>query len=200
MPPRRKTPITPEEIKARKALYFQRAYAKQTQEETDRINARRRARYASLSPEEKANFLKQRSGEQKVSYAKNADKMRERSREWHRKHGKHFADLSEIERIKRLVSAIAIAARKRGFMACKTPPKEILKSQTGHCGNPGCNAVDSPESRLHLDHDHQTGEFRGWLCCACNFALGCLRDDPKRIDGLMSYLSTMEENSNERTQ
>lgn len=39
-----------------------------------------------------------------------------------------------------------------------------------------------------FDHDHFTGEFRGWLCNGCNLALGLLKDDPHRIEGLLEYL------------
>lgn len=41
-----------------------------------------------------------------------------------------------------------------------------------------------------FDHDHTTGEFRGWLCDNCNRALGLLNDDLERILGLASYLET----------
>jgi hypothetical protein len=39
-----------------------------------------------------------------------------------------------------------------------------------------------------FDHDHSTGEFRGWLCDNCNRALGLLNDDMERILGLALYL------------
>lgn len=38
------------------------------------------------------------------------------------------------------------------------------------------------------DHDHITGEFRGWLCQACNKALGFLRDNPAYIRALEGYV------------
>jgi hypothetical protein len=42
--------------------------------------------------------------------------------------------------------------------------------------------------RLHLDHDHTTGKFRGMLCGNCNTALGLLNDDYERIIKLSKYL------------
>jgi len=39
-----------------------------------------------------------------------------------------------------------------------------------------------------FDHNHSTGEFRGWLCNGCNIALGLLKDDSHRIIGLLEYL------------
>lgn len=41
---------------------------------------------------------------------------------------------------------------------------------------------------LHLDHDHATGKFRGWLCVRCNMALGLLRDSPQLLRDLADYL------------
>lgn len=38
------------------------------------------------------------------------------------------------------------------------------------------------EKELHLDHDHESGKFRGWLCTNCNTALGKLGDN---IEGLL---------------
>ena len=39
-----------------------------------------------------------------------------------------------------------------------------------------------------LDHDHSTGEFRGWLCDDCNGALGKALDNPKTLRRLADYL------------
>ena len=39
------------------------------------------------------------------------------------------------------------------------------------------------------DHDHETEEFRGWLCHKCNLGLGNLGDDPERCRRAMEYLN-----------
>lgn len=50
--------------------------------------------------------------------------------------------------------------------------------------------------RLHLDHDHTTGNFRGWLCQVCNVVLGAvekrLRGCPDFLDKVTSYLNKQE--------
>lgn len=42
--------------------------------------------------------------------------------------------------------------------------------------------------RICLDHNHKTGEFRGWLCMSCNSALGMVNDDIKILKKLIKYL------------
>ena len=44
------------------------------------------------------------------------------------------------------------------------------------------------KNRIVYDHAHSSGVFRGWLCNACNVALGLLRDDPVRIRKLAEYI------------
>jgi len=51
------------------------------------------------------------------------------------------------------------------------------------CANPGC---DKPAE--HLDHNHETGEVRAFLCSGCNKALGYLGEDFQRMAGLIQYL------------
>lgn len=41
---------------------------------------------------------------------------------------------------------------------------------------------------LQCDHDHATGKFRGWLCGACNRALGIVKDNPVVLQRLAEYL------------
>ena len=55
--------------------------------------------------------------------------------------------------------------------------------RSGNC--PACGTFADP---LHLDHDHATGEKRGWLCPACNTALGLLQDNPTTLQNLIEYL------------
>ncbi len=40
----------------------------------------------------------------------------------------------------------------------------------------------------HFDHNHASGEFRGWLCGSCNKALGLLQDLPDTVLKAHSYL------------
>jgi hypothetical protein len=39
------------------------------------------------------------------------------------------------------------------------------------------------------DHNHETEQFRGWLCHKCNLGLGNLGDDPERCKRAMEYLN-----------
>jgi Recombination endonuclease VII len=41
---------------------------------------------------------------------------------------------------------------------------------------------------LHLDHDHVTGQFRGWLCNKCNVGIGMLGDDLASLRRAVAYL------------
>jgi hypothetical protein len=41
-----------------------------------------------------------------------------------------------------------------------------------------------------LDHNHHTGEFRGWLCHECNRALGNFKDNPELLESAIKYLET----------
>lgn len=52
----------------------------------------------------------------------------------------------------------------------------------------GANPHQDPTTRLHVDHDHRTGQFRGVLCQPCNLALGHIQDDPAIATALATYL------------
>jgi hypothetical protein len=52
-----------------------------------------------------------------------------------------------------------------------------------------CGGANKDSARkLHFDHDHATGEFRGWLCQGCNHALGQTGDSPATLRKLADYL------------
>jgi hypothetical protein len=42
--------------------------------------------------------------------------------------------------------------------------------------------------RLHADHDHETGKFRGWLCRVCNAAIGALGDNESGLLRAVIYV------------
>lgn len=43
-------------------------------------------------------------------------------------------------------------------------------------------------SPWRLDHCHETGQFRGWLCHNCNIGLGRFYDDPDLLMKAISYI------------
>lgn len=43
-----------------------------------------------------------------------------------------------------------------------------------------------------LDHDHQTGKFRGWLCHNCNRALAVLGDNEAGLLKCLNYLGCLK--------
>jgi hypothetical protein len=62
----------------------------------------------------------------------------------------------------------------------------LLKKQNGppadHC------QLCGKECNTRLDHCHDTLKFRGWLCQACNAALGLLKDDVEMLERAIKYL------------
>ena len=51
-----------------------------------------------------------------------------------------------------------------------------------------CAICASPHAKLHIDHDHATGQVRGLLCRACNHLLGNARDDADLLTQARFYL------------
>jgi len=62
---------------------------------------------------------------------------------------------------------------------------EILSEEDGR-GKP-CG-ICKRRPGTHFDHNHETGEFRGWLCNNCNSALGLLGDNPDIVKRAYYYL------------
>ena len=76
----------------------------------------------------------------------------------------------------------------RAFKAKHAPPpleKDCPpRPADGRCQNPGCRKA----ALLVMDHDHQTGKFRGWLCKNCNYGIGLFGDTIDGVRGILEYL------------
>jgi hypothetical protein len=44
-------------------------------------------------------------------------------------------------------------------------------------------------SKVVLDHNHETGEARGWICDSCNTGIGRFKDDPALLQSAIEYLN-----------
>lgn len=51
-----------------------------------------------------------------------------------------------------------------------------------------CAICESKPERLHIDHEHTSGEVRALLCGSCNLGLGKFGDDPERLVRAAAYL------------
>lgn len=60
-----------------------------------------------------------------------------------------------------------------------------------------CELCKQPVYRnWQLDHCHETGEFRGWLCKQCNTGLGNLGDNLSRLQLAVEYLKRSQDKQN----
>ena len=62
----------------------------------------------------------------------------------------------------------------------------------GVCDCCGTDAKDLRGGKLHLDHCHQTGEYRGHLCGSCNRGMGMLGDNSAGVQLALDYLKRVE--------
>ena len=64
-----------------------------------------------------------------------------------------------------------------------------LKKQHPKPADCKCESCGKVTDRLHLDHNHQTDKFRGWLCSECNVGLGKIGDDIQSVVRMLKYLT-----------
>ena len=98
-----------------------------------------------------------------------------KSTEWSRKNPKTTSEYSRKRRF------------KIHFGITVEEYDEMLAAQGGVCAicsrSPGAR-------RLAVDHCHTTGVVRGLLCDLCNWTLGLMDDDPKRLQRVITYVSS----------
>jgi hypothetical protein len=71
------------------------------------------------------------------------------------------------------------------------PPMPLL------CDCCGKSAKDRPRGKLCMDHDHDTEQFRGWICDRCNIGIGKLGDSIEGVMNALRYLQRFNRKSND---
>lgn len=124
---------------------------------------------------------------------KQTDKDRERSRAYHAAHrdelnAKHRARNANggWERWKETNHR---ARLRREFGITPEIVAATLTAQGGACAI--CCSVFTKTP--HIDHDHETGRFRGLLCASCNRGLGMLKDNQTILLRAAGYVEKAQE-------
>jgi len=116
------------------------------------------------------------------------DRSRRRNKEnpaYHRNyHRKRYAQ-DRRYRLSVRLSASRKEAKQGGHLPCLTPVDDILARYQDSCAICETQVADK---NMYLDHDHSTGQFRGFLCQRCNSVLGFMDDDPRRLETAADYI------------
>ena len=80
--------------------------------------------------------------------------------------------------------------RRKGGKAHSSASQKLMKTlkmKRPPIGMP-CHNCDKKTEKLIFDHDHDTNQFRGWLCYQCNTAIGNLGDSIEGLKRALRYL------------
>jgi hypothetical protein len=118
-------------------------------------------------------------------------KQRERCRVYRDVYKLERQQYAEVNRFKMAIYRAQHAAKQLGYSPCTATVEEVTAAFTGKCHVCGVPEVECTQ-RLCLDHDHETGAFRGFLCDNCNRVLGFVRDSADRMRALADYVERTE--------
>ncbi|WP_439372911.1 endonuclease domain-containing protein [Bradyrhizobium sp. DASA03120] len=85
----------------------------------------------------------------------------------------------ELKRWKHRRIAHRFRAKQLGFVECSDFPPPPTDNKCAICHR---------EGPLAIDHDHETGQFRGYICRECNMGLGKLGDTVEALQRVLAYL------------
>jgi hypothetical protein len=106
-----------------------------------------------------------------------SEKQKIASRKWYAKLKEEQPE--RLREIRHRTDALSVARQLARLEAMAGP----CPDQCEICGGP-----PNGRGRFHFDHDHETGQFRGWLCAKCNWAIGLMEDNPDLMMSLALYL------------
>lgn len=123
-------------------------------------------------------------------HADNAVRIRKQKAAYRNENRAHVAKLKRESYVKHrfrgTLQRLAKSSIKAGHAPCIATEEEIREAFTGFCHACGVPEMECGKM-LCLDHDHETGCFRGWLCSGCNVALGYLQNSAERTLLLAEY-------------
>lgn len=138
-----------------------------------------------------------RTEAQKAWFLKNRHKIKEYNDRWNGKNKGRRAETIKQWKLnnKDKVAAATKMNRKKDPLKHKLwrwrtagypEPTRAMPKVCECCGGPPMNRYGTPV--FHLDHCHETGAFRGWLCNRCNLGIGNLGDNEAGLEAALAYL------------
>jgi hypothetical protein len=124
--------------------------------------------------------VRRKDGTCKQCAAAAARRWKDRNPEKHRANIKAY----DAKRTNRYNDRAAI--RMRAYYRKKAGIPEASYACPEHCEC--CGRKMGEGKQKHLDHDHVTGAFRGWLCNRCNLGIGMLGDCLEGVLKAVAYL------------
>ena len=136
----------------------------------------------------RANKAKLQAGERR-RYHSDPEKRERKlatNKKWRENHLSDFARYQRKHRAKD-----PIAARKSNTEYARKYKGLPEATRPTPSGCECCGRTDSKYA-LALDHCHDTGVFRGWLCNKCNSAIGMLGDNVEGLQRAIAYLRNVK--------
>ena len=96
----------------------------------------------------------------------------------------YIGDIKVINKVFRRMWSSRDAARRYGHKPCDSNIQVLIDCFTDTCEL--CQSYVG--SKIELDHCHETGVFRAWLCRHCNTICGNARDNPDYLRKILAYL------------
>lgn len=123
-----------------------------------------------------------------------AERQAENSRKWHDLN-KDRVKTTQREyvsqgRVKTRLRVRDREARLAAFGLTLEDEIRLLTQQNNRC--PICGT--KPKRQFDIDHNHETGLFRGLICHRCNKGLGLLGDTVEGVQNALNYLLKHEKN------
>jgi|SRR3954452_22401228 hypothetical protein len=132
-----------------------------------------------MTSDRKRRDREKQRGYDRNSYRKHRSERIARRIRWRKEHPVQTAEYISKTRYQRAAAMRRYAAKKGGFAECVEYPPPRTDSKCSICHR---------EAPLALDHDHETGKFRGYICRSCNLGLGQLGDTVEAIRRVLAYL------------
>lgn len=121
-----------------------------------------------------------------------SERQRANARAWRKKHPEYsyvsYLKLRENPEYKPKHNVASNKHRLKQRGLTQASSRLLLAKQLNRC--PICHREFKFISRVHLDHDYQTGKARGYLCSRCNNGLGMFLESKEILLRACVYLET----------